>query len=300
MSIKVFEMTIKRSFFLPLLMIAVCVSFVFSAAPDSKIVADGNRCVDLVFQEKFSDAHNIANNMIRQFPESPVGYFLRAAVYHYQMIYLRKNIYEKQLYEACSRGIQIGEQHKNKNEWNAFFLAATIGVQGNFDRVNGRLVSSLKLATRSMEIFREMNEEEVIDILYGTGVYEYWIGANIKLLWWLPNARDNRPRALENLNRIRREGVFTRQIVLYDLMEMYLNEKNNQQVINIANEVLKKYPNNSIALWALYDAYDAIKNIDERNAVGNKIAERINMERDNMEQQKFFNRRTRRNADVSL
>jgi len=290
---------IRKAIFLPLLLIAVCVSFSFASATlDPRIIADGNRCVDLVFQEKFSDAHQIANNIIRQFPDSPAGFFLRAAVFHYQMIYLRRNAFERQLYEACERGIQIGTQNRGKNEWNDFFLAGTIGVQGNYDRVNGRLVSSLKLATRSMEIFRDMDENKVVDILYGTGVYEYWVGANARLLWWMPNVRDNRPRALANLERIRKEGVFTKQIVLYDLMEMYLNEKRNQQVIDIANEILKKYPNNSIALWALYDAYDAMRNVDERNAVAARISARIDMERDNADQRRFFDRKTRRNSET--
>lgn len=275
---------------------AVSVSFAFSVAPDPKIVADGNRCVDLVFQEKFADAHVVANNVIRQFPDSPAGYFLRAAVYHYQMIYLRKNTYEKQLYEACTKGIQIGEQNKGKNEWNDFFLAATIGVQGNFDRVNGRLVSSLKLAWRSVEIFNEIDENSVIDILYGTGVYDYWVGANAKLLWWMPNVKDNRPAALVNLEQIRQKGAFTRQIVNYDLMEMYINEKKYQQVINLANNVLIKYPNNSLALWALYEAYDSMKNMEERNTVLQRIFTRIQSEKDNAEQQKYFYKKTRRDS----
>lgn len=293
MNIKVIE-KLQKTIFISLFITVITASFAFSAAPDPKIVAEGNRCVDLVFQEKFADAHTIANNLIRQYPDSPAGYFFRAAIFNYQMIYLRKNIHEKQLYEACSKGIQIGEQNKGKNEWNDFFLAATIGVQGTFDRVNGRLVSSLKLAWRAMEIFKEISTDNVVDILYGTGVYDYWVGANAKLLWWMPNVKDNRPKALADLGRVRKEGVFTRQIVGYDLMEMYLNEKKYQQVINIANEILRKYPSNSIALWALFDAYNSTNNNEGRDAVVAKISSRIQSEKDNAEQLKYFNKKTKR------
>jgi len=289
---------IKKALFLPLFLIAAIVSFSFATPPDPRIVADGNRCVELVFQERFADAHAVANGIIRQYPDSPAGYFFRAAIYHYQMIYLRRNAFERQLIEATERGIQLGTQNRNRSDWDNFFLAATIGVQGNFDRVNGRLVSSLKLATRSMEIFRDLDEEKVIDILYGTGVYDYWIGANARLLWWMPGVRDNRPRALANLERVRREGVFTRQIVLYDLMEMYLNERRWQDAADIANEVLARYPNNSVALWALYEALDGMRNIEERNEVAARISARIDLERDNADQRRFFDRRTRRNSET--
>ena len=287
---------IKIAFRLPFLVIAAYVSFLFAAAADPKIVQDGNKCVELVFAEKFVEAHNVASDIIRKYPESPAGYFFRAAIYHYQMLYLRKNIYEKQLYEACSRGIQIGERNRGKNEWNDFFLAAIIGVQGNFDRVNGRLVSSLKLAWRSMEIFKNMEENEVKDILYGTGVYDYWVGANAKLLWWMPNVKDNRPQALANLEDVRENGVFTKLIVNYDLMEMYLNEKKYQKVIDVANRILEKYPSNSIALWALYEAYGSLKNENEKNAVAVKISARIQKEKDNAEQLKYYERKIRRSS----
>jgi tetratricopeptide (TPR) repeat protein len=286
----------SKKVFLPLFFSAFFVSFLFAASPELKIVIDGNRCVDLVFQEKFTDAHLIANNIIKQYSDSPAGYFLRAAVYHYQMIYLRKNIYEKQLYEACAKGVQIGEQSRGKDEWNDFFLAATIGVQGNFDRVNGRLVSSLKLAWRSMEIFKTMDEEAVIDILYGTGIYDYWVGANAKLLWWMPNVKDNRPQALQNLATIQKKGVFTKLIVNYDLMEMYINEKKYSQAIDIANGILKKYPTNTIALWALFEAYDSMKDKTGRDDVALKIFEKNQTEKDNIEQLKYYEKKTRRNS----
>jgi tetratricopeptide (TPR) repeat protein len=286
----------KRTFLSAVLLIAGGFSHLFADTPDPKIVQETNICIDLVFAEKFADAHIAANEVIRRYPDSPAGYFLRGAIYHYQMLYLRKNTFEQQLYEACNKGVQIGERNKGKDKWNDFFLAATIGVQGSFERVNGRLVSSLKLATRAIEIFRTMNEEEVKDVLYGVGVYDYWIGANVRLLWWMPGARDNRPEALTNLERMKAEGFFTRIVVNYDLMEMYLNEKRYQKVVQIASSVLDKYPANSIALWALYEAYNALKKEDERNAVALRISVRISNEKDNVEQMKYYEKKIRRNS----
>jgi len=287
---------IKRAFLPALLLTVTCVSFLFANSPDPRIVQETNNCIDLVFAEKFADAHLAATDVIRRYPDSPAGYFLRGAIYHYQMLYLRKNTFEQQLYETCNRGVQIGERNKGKDKWNDFFLAATIGVQGSFERVNGRLVSSLKLATRAIEIFRTLNEDEVKDVLYGVGVYDYWIGANVRLLWWMPGARDNRPAALINLERMRTEGFFTRIVVNYDLMEMYLNEKKYQKVVEIASGVLEKYPTNSIALWALYEAYNALKREDERNAVAMRISVRISNEKDNSEQMKYYEKKMRRNS----
>jgi tetratricopeptide (TPR) repeat protein len=287
---------IKRALLPALLLTAVCVSYLFADAPDPRIVQETNNCIDLVFAEKFADAHLAANDIIKRYPDSPAGYFLRGAIYHYQMLYLRKNTFEQQLYEACNKGVQIGERNKGKDRWNDFFLAATIGVQGSFERVNGRLVSSLKLATRAIEIFRTLNEEEVKDVLYGVGVYDYWIGANVRLLWWMPGAKDNRPEALSNLEKMRSEGFFTRIVVNYDLMEMYLNERKYQKAVAVASSVLEKYPTNSIALWALYEAYNALKKEDERNAVAMRISVRISNEKDNSEQMKYYEKKMRRNS----
>jgi len=269
---------------------------VASSMPNPRILADGKRCVELVFEERFADAHQVANGLIRQFPDHPAGYFFRAAIFHYQMLYLRNNVHERAFYEACNQGIQVGERNRNLNcQWNDFFLASTIGIQGAFERVNGRLVSSLRLATRAMEIFENLNSDEVKDVLYGTGVYEYWIGANARLLWWMPGVRDNRPRALRNLETVRNEGIFTNLIVNYDLMEMYLNERRREQdAIRIANSVLALYPSNSVALWALFEAYDALGEAEKRDAVAARILERIQQESNNEQMMRHFQRRTRR------
>ena len=264
--------------------------------PPQRILTDGRRCVELVFEEKFTEAHQLATGLVRQFPDNPAGYFFRAAIFHYQMLHLRNNVHERAFYEACNQGIQIGERNRSQNcQWNNFFLGATIGVQGAFERVNGRLVSSLRLATRAMEIFEELNADNVRDVLYGTGVYEYWIGANAKLLWWMPGAKDNRPRALRDLETVRNEGVFTRLIVNYDLMEMYLNERRRENdAIRIANGVLARYPSNTVALWALFEAYDSQGETEKRDAIGARILEKIQQESNNEQMLRHFNRRTRR------
>jgi len=268
-----------------------------SATPsiDERILASGRRCVELVFEERFTEAHQVANRIIRDFPDSPAGYFFRAAVFHYQMLHLRNTAFEREFYEACARGTQIGENNRHLGcPWNDFFMAATIGVQGAFDRVQSRLVSSLRLATRAIEIFRELDESQMPDVLYGTGVFDYWTGANARLLWWMPGIRDNRQRGLANLERVRRNGVFTRFIVNFDLMEMYANESRWSDVKRIANDVLRRYPSNTTALWALFEAHDALRENDERDAISARIRENIEKTPNNENMLRHFQRRTRR------
>lgn len=201
---------------------------------------------------KFSAAHKEADFLIKKFPKSPSGYFMKAAVYHYQMLDMGSKKYANPFYSACDKGVLLGES--TTDEWDKFFTAGILGIRGAYERSRNKLVTSLKLGWRAIEIFRPLNEEGNVDALYGVSVYDYWVGANKKLLFWMDDVKDERPRALADLEKVKSTGVFTAEIVLYDLLEMYSNEKNFKKAKAIANKILSKHPGNTIALEFLFSA----------------------------------------------
>lgn len=239
---------LKSSF---LIIIFLLVS-TFSVPADSVIETHGKKCVSLVMDYNFTAAHREADYLIKNFPKSPSGYFMKAAVFHYQMLDLGSQKYANDFYSACDRGVRLGESATG--EWDKFFMAGILGIRGSYERSRNKLVTSLKLGWRAIEIFRPLNESGNIDALYGVSVYDYWVGANKKLLFWMDDVKDERPRALADLEKVRTSGIFTAEIVLYDLLEMYSNEKNYNKVKSIAKKILARHPGNTIALEFLFTA----------------------------------------------
>jgi len=233
-----------------LLKISIVLCFLFflssSAAVDSALKNVGQRCVYLVFDEKFEDAHREADGLIKKMPKSPAGYFLKAAVYHHQMRDLGSSIYSNEFYSICDQGAKLGEM--SSNEWDRFFGAAILGIRGAYERTQNRLVTSLKLGWRAIDIFRPLKDKGNVDALYGVAVYDYWVGANAKALFWMDDVKDERPRALSDLLRVAQQGVFTSQIVKYDLLEMYTDEKKYANVEATAKSILALHPTNTVAL----------------------------------------------------
>lgn len=250
----------KNSIFLILLIW----SSLLTAPVPSDIKANGQKCVSLVFDDKYSEAHKVADQLIRQYPQSTSGYFMKAAVYHYEMLDLGDKRYSNQFYSVCDQGVKLGESVKPgaAGEWDRFFMAGTLGIRGAYERSRNRLVTSLKLGWRAIEVFRPLKNEGNVDAVYGVGVYDYWVGANLKLLWWMEGATDERPRARKDLETTISNGVFTSEVVLYDLLEIYAFENNYSKLKSTALKIIKKHPSNTTAHEYLFDAEMGLKNYE--------------------------------------
>jgi len=243
---------LRNSFVILILGIAT----IMAVPVDATLQGAGNRCVSYVFDNNFRDAHAEADAVIRDFPKSSCGQFLKASVYHYQMVDLGEKEYSRQFYAACDKAVELGEDAPDgpAGEWDRFFMAGSLGIRGAYERSRNRLVTSLKLGWRAIDVFRPLKSSGNIDAVYGVAVYDFWVGANLPLLWWMDGATDERPRALRDLIQVKSEGVFTSEVVLYDLLEMYTNEKNYREVINISQEILTRHPLNSTASEYLFQA----------------------------------------------
>ncbi len=244
------------------LLFLFCVTITLVAAPlDAVIKSRGQKCVSLVFDDKYAAAHKEADFLIKKFPKSPSGYFMKAAVYHYEMNDLGDKKFANQFYAICDKSVKLGAAVPAGpvGEWDRFFMAGTLGIRGAYERSRTRLVTSLKLGWRAIDIFRPLNAKGNIDALYGVAVYDFWVGANLKVLWWMEDAKDERSRALKDLKKVTTTGVFTRKVVLYDLLEMYTNEKNYNAVKSTAQKILQKHPTNTMALEYLFTAQMKLK-----------------------------------------
>ncbi len=243
MSIKLFKISI--------VLILLCF-FIGSAAVDGSLKSSGQKCVSLVFDDNYEAAHREADALIKKFPKSPAGYFLKAAVYHHQMRDLGNTSFVTQFYVACDQGAKLGES--STAEWDRFFGAAVLGIRGAYERGQNRLVTSLKLGWRAIDVFRPLKNQGNVDALYGVAVYDYWVGANVKALFWMEDAKDERPRALNDLLKVSQSGIFTSQVVLYDLLEMYADEKKYAKIESVAKTILSKHGTNTVALEYLFFA----------------------------------------------
>ncbi len=232
------------------------ISVLHATPVDANLRAAGRRCVSYVFDDNFRAAHAEADAVIRDYPSSPSGQFLKASVYHYQMVDLGEKQYSSQFYAACDKAIELGEEAPAgpTGEWDRFFMAGSLGIRGAYERSRNRLVTSLKLGWRAIDVFRPLKSSGNIDAVYGVAVYDFWVGANLPLLWWMDGATDERPRALRDLQRVKTQGVFTSEVVLYDLLEMYTNEENYNQVIAVSKQILENHPRNATASEFLFQA----------------------------------------------
>ncbi len=262
--------------------------FSLPAAPlHQSIRQHGIKCVSLVFDDNYSAAHKEADILIKKFPKSPSGYFMKAAVYHHEMMDLGSKKYSSQFYAICDKGVKLGQsvQPGDAGEWDRFFMAGTLGIRGAYERSRNRLVTSLKLGWRAIDIFHPLKDSGNIDALYGVAVYDYWVGANLKLLWWMEDAKDERPRALKDLLKISSNGIFTQEVVLYDLLEVYVSEKNYQQVKNIAERIISRHPENTVASEYLFSAQIKLKKYEA--AQKNLIQREINLKKRNAPDARF-------------
>jgi tetratricopeptide (TPR) repeat protein len=241
----------KKLQYMLLLALLVFPTPIFSIIPNVSILSQGDKCVNLVLQEKFAEAHKVATSMIKSSPKSAAGYFFRSAVYFYEMSYTHNFSNEQKLYDACEKAVYLGDQnYKRGDSWGGFFKAATLGVRGSYERERNRLVTSLKLGWQAVEIFKTLLkiDSDLVDASYGVAIYDYWVGANKRLLWWMPGVEDNRVEAIATLETVINTGSFTKKIVLFDLMIIYNNEAILDKAEEISDMVIANSSKNAAAL----------------------------------------------------
>jgi tetratricopeptide (TPR) repeat protein len=294
-----------------LLVLAVVAGGAELPALSEEIRAWGRASVDLVFQGRFREAEAEAKRIIRRYPEHPSGYFFCAAVLDAEMERRQQDREENQFYHYCDQAISKGErliERQPDDPWAKFFVAAANGAKGAHESRYERWITAFRHGWQGVALFKQIKRTnpEIKDILYGIGLYDYWRSAMTRVMWWMPGVEDRREEAIAMLYEATEEGLFAREMAGVQLSAALLNEERYDEVLDVCDSLLLRYPNHIILMRHRAEALIGRKRYGEAAAVLDSVHQHYRRESAettgnmilllNLRSQAFFGREQYREA----
>jgi tetratricopeptide (TPR) repeat protein len=150
-------------------------------------------------------------------------------------------------------------------------LAAVAGLKASFEEaVERRHFAALRDGSEAVDRHREVLrlDPNYIDAQLTIGLYEYVLGSlplPAKLLAGLTGARGSKRRGLAALEKVAREGRWSRDDAKSVLILLYTREKRFPEVLTLARELSAKYPRNYLFRLEAADALVAQAALERRN-----------------------------------
>jgi tetratricopeptide (TPR) repeat protein len=204
--------------------------------------------IDHIYRERFRDAEDEARKIIKKYPAHPAGYFFMAAAIDAWMSTHCCDSREFEFYRFCDLAVEKGEkiiEKNNDDQWARFFIGGVEGYKGTYEARFGRWITAFRYGWKGVSILSQLKDHgsKLVDIDYGIGSYEYWRSAMMKSLRWMPGVADKRSQGIEKLHKAQTKGMYTRLAAATGLIDIYLNEKNYDKALTIADNALETYPN---------------------------------------------------------
>lgn len=139
-------------------------------------------------------------------------------------------------------------------------LAAVAGLKASFEEaVERRHFAALRDGSEAVDRHRDVLrlDPNYIDAQLTIGLYDYVLGSlplPAKLLAGLTGARGSKKRGLAALERVAREGRWSRDDAKSLLILLYTREKRFPEVLTLARELSAKYPRNYLFRLEAADA----------------------------------------------
>jgi tetratricopeptide (TPR) repeat protein len=228
-----------------------CSSFVVQingrddAALDKRI----RSALDLVYADRFTAALRIFEDIKKQYPNHPIGYFFSAATLDARMAFYMSNNEEKEFTRNCEKAIELGEASMQQNPddaWNLFFTGGAYGTLGAFQGRYKRYITSFRNGLSGVDLLKQVYKKDgrFKDALFGMGVYTYWSSKLSKLLWWMPGVNDNREEGISLLKKAANDGVYATFPAAINLVQILNLEGRYEEANEVATEWLGRYPDN--------------------------------------------------------
>ena len=150
-------------------------------------------------------------------------------------------------------------------------LAAVAGLKASFEEaVERRHFAALRDGSEAVDRHREVLrlDPNYIDAQLTIGLYDYVLGSlplPAKLLAGLTGARGSKRRGLAALERVAREGRWSRDDAKSLLILLYTREKRFPEVLTLARELSARYPRNYLFRLEAADALVAQAALERRN-----------------------------------
>lgn len=233
-----------------------------------------------VFNDNFIEASSRADSLIALYPDDPIGYLFKSAVYLAEMTDAEENLYPVEFHKLIDTVIVLTDSKKadsNFFAWMSLWKGHAHAYRSLWESRFGSFSSALKHGFKAKSCYEEGLEHDstLYDLYGGIGMYHYWKSAKTGMLRWLGIFKNEKQKGIDELYLTIDSSLLSRYSARNALVWIYFDKKEYDSVIAICNELLKQFPDGKIFLWPLAEAFN--KNKDYKSAINiyNSVREKL-------------------------
>lgn len=208
---------------------------------------------DLLLQRQYAKAEQKMTAIQKRWPDDIIG--IAGMMFLYQLRNMENfdkrfnNQYLKWHDAGRDRAQQILDDPK-ADAWHLYMAGGAYAMSGYHYFREGRTLRALQDGLRGIHGLEEAfkRDPDWVDPLMGLGAYKYWRSVYTKRVRFLPFFADQRKEGIAELLQVIGRGTLSRQLASGALAWIYINEKQYIKALRLNTALLKKYPDNVIAL----------------------------------------------------
>jgi len=250
--------------------------------------------VEALYNLDYDKARRDFSEIAKLYPDNPAGPQLLAASLWIKTLYqsrrLQASLYSSESFYSkgddkvdpkiveefrrlTREAKRLAEARLKKNPKDIealYFLGATAGLKASFhEAVERKHFAALREGSESVDRHRDVLklDPEYIDAELTIGVYDYVVGSlplPVRLLAGIAGARGSKKRGLAALERVSKEGRWSRDDAKSVLLLLYTREKRYRDVLAIARDLSAKYPRNYLYRLEAADALVAQAEVERK------------------------------------
>ncbi len=264
-------------------------------APDRRLLQAG----ELMLGMKLEQAGVLVEQVIAERPGHPAGYFYRALLCSWRTFLEPEGPAQEQCKQQFERALkqarQVAEKTRSRQETRllgTYYLGAVDGQEAMLALIDHRYLVMVPLARQAWKSVQETLERDpqCYDCYLGSGIYKYvtaMLPAPVRVMAQAYGFESDREGGLRELWTAARQGVQSRDAAAIMLMNIHaVSEMPDSQVLELARELHRRYPDNPLIHWRLGDLLLRMKRHQEAGelyaAVGRRMDQGRRYYRNNM------------------
>ena len=231
-----------------------------------KILKSG---INLIIDQKYDEAEKLFDQLDKTRKDIPLGKIYLAAV-HIAKAYDYEEPYDDQIITKYLEGAKkISERllkADKKNIWNNYFYALTEGYIAYYDALRESWLQAFSTGLSSVSSFEDCLEidNRFYESYIALGSYKFWKSKKTEFLNWLPFIDNEKELGIKYLQNAVKYSGYNSHLAIYSLIWIYIEQKDFDAAVKVAELALKDHPKSRIFKWGLARAYE---NIDPQKSI---------------------------------
>lgn len=211
--------------------------------------------IEFSIQHNYYQAESIFQQLIKNNPAKPIGYFFMAATIQSKMMDYESDRWSQDFYRYIHLAIYHAknsrfEQDEN-DPWNQFYYGSALCYLAFFEGKNGNYFKAFNHGLSGISTLKKVIERhpEFYDAYFGIGSYNYWRSQKTKYFNWLPLISDKRQEGIERIQQAVEQGRYTRYPAINELIWILLDSERAEEAYSWALKGLEIFPQSRFFLW---------------------------------------------------